>query len=71
MPYIMYSKFKSFICFFRFNNVFCSVRTEFYPSEVVKSLDFLLNLLIFEPCLWMFACQLRAPIVPFSSLKRA
>ena len=37
----------------------------------MKSLLFVPNLLISEPCLCVFACQLRAQIVPFSSLKRA
>ena len=38
---------------------------------MVKFLFFVPNLLIFEPYLRVFACQLRAQIVPFSSLKRA
>ena len=37
----------------------------------MKSLFFVPKLLIFEPCLWVFACQLRAQIVPFSSPERA
>ena len=57
--------------FFRFYDVFCSVRTKFYSSKVVKSLFFVPILLIFEPCLWVFVCQLQAQIVPFSSLKLA
>ena len=48
-----------------------SIFSKFYPSEVVKSLFIVPNLLILEPCLWVFACQLRAQIVPFSSLQRA
>ena len=52
-------------------DVICDVRTKIYPTEVVKSLFFVPNLPIFEPYLRVFACQLRAQIVPFSSLKRA
>ena len=37
---------------------------------MVKSPFFVPNLLIFEPCLWVFACHLRAQIVPFLGLKR-
>ena len=48
-PYIFYSKFKHFIwVFFRFYDVFCSVRTKLYPPGVVKSLYLVPNLLFFS-----------------------
>ena len=49
-PYIFYSKFKHFIWvfFFRFYDVFCSVRTKLYPPGVVKSLFLVPNLLFFH-----------------------
>ena len=69
MPYIMYSKFQPFICFiFDFMMFFYSVRAKFYPCEVVKSLFLVPKLLVFEPCHWVFACQLRAQNISFWSV---